>query len=100
MAQARRIRWRPTTAAAPPSLSLEARRHDGGPPQQWPGAEGGFGRDGERRSGGARGLLPTVTAVVRMAVDPGPIRVGYGLFFLSFSFFLFLLTVTGIKPPR
>ena len=31
-----------------------------------------------------------MTAVVRMAVDPGPIRVGYGLFFLSFSFFIFI----------
>jgi len=38
---------------------------------------------------------PTVTAVVRTATDPGPIRVGYRLF----SFFI-LLTVAGIKRPR
>ena len=78
----------------PSPLSLEARRRDGGLPQQWPGAEGGSRRGGERRSGGARGLLrwwwyAQWQIQAQLGLDTG-----------FFIFFFILLTVAGIKPPR
>ena len=88
-APARRIQWRarpvarakwiwrrpPAVVIPPLSQSKKARWRTSS------GQEGGSGRGNEGRSSGARSLLPPVVVAVHTAADPGPIRVGYGLFY-------------------